>query len=188
MTLKWIVLSYKVPAEPSTLRVRVWRNLKSLGVVYIQQSVCVVPDFPETHKKINQIKKIIDLGEGQTHVLEVRQFSEHTEEQLIQMFNEQRDKEYDEFLGGCNLLLNELESETQKGNFTFHEVEENEADLLKLKRWFRNIEKRDFFRSSNAPLARNQLNNCEVKLAQFTDEVYRSEGKIEGEIFNGDLN
>lgn len=108
--------------------------------------------------------------------------------QLIQMFNEQRDKEYDEFLEGCTLFLKELERETQKGNFTFHEVEENEVDLQKLKRWFRKIEKRDFFRSANAPLARNQLDHCEIKLAQFTDQAYQSEGKIEGEILHGDLN
>ncbi|MFU1794415.1 Chromate resistance protein ChrB [Paenibacillus azoreducens] len=99
--------------------------------------------------------------------------------------NKQRDKEYDEFLEGCNLFLNELENETQKGNFTYHEVEENEADLMKLKRWFRKIEKRDFFKSAHAPLARNQLDHCEIKLAHITDQVYRSEGKIEGEIFHG---
>ncbi|BFH62580.1 hypothetical protein PAJ34TS1_31720 [Paenibacillus azoreducens] len=44
------------------------------------------------------------------------------------------------------------------------------------------------FRSANAPLARNQLDHCEIKLAQFTDQVYQSEGKIEGEILHGDLN
>ncbi|WP_313431152.1 hypothetical protein [Siminovitchia terrae] len=44
MNTKWIVLSYKVPIEPSTILVRVWENLKALGVTYLQQSVCIGPD------------------------------------------------------------------------------------------------------------------------------------------------
>ncbi|WP_010492549.1 Chromate resistance protein ChrB [Paenibacillus elgii] len=180
----WIVLSYKVPSEPSTMRVRVWRNLKALGVVYIQQSVCVAPDTSEVRKKIQQIKKSIDSINGETLLLEVVQFSENTEEHIIELFNQQRTKEYEEFLDGCDLFLKEMESETQKQNFTFHEVEENEADLGKLKRWFRKIMKRDFFQSPLEIRAKSQLDLCESKLAQFTDQVYQSEGQKEGEILN----
>ncbi|MCC3373581.1 Chromate resistance protein ChrB [Cohnella sp. REN36] len=182
----WFVLSYKVPSEPSTLRVRIWRQLKSLGVVYIQQSVCVAPDTPEIRKKIQQIKKTIDSGGGETLLLEVTKFSSISEEQLIQLFNQQRTKEYEEFLDGCGVLWKEIEHETQKGNFTFHEVEENEADLGKLKRWFRKIMKRDFFQSSLENRAKSQLDLCEAKLAEFTDRVYRSEGQMEGKIMSED--
>lgn len=178
--LSWIVLSYKVPTEPSTVRVRVWRNLKALGVVYIQQSVCVAPDTSEVRKKIQQIKKSIDASDGETLLLEVLQFSDETKKHLVQMFNQQRSKEYEEFLHGCDLFLKEIESETLKGNFTFHEVEENEADLVKLRRWFRKIIKRDFFQCPMITEAKKQLDECEERLTMFTDQVYRSEGQIEG--------
>lgn len=182
----WFVLSYKVPSEPSTVRVRIWRQLKSLGVVYIQQSVCVAPDTVEIRKKVQQIKKTIESSGGETLLLEATEFSPISEEQLIRLFNQQRTKEYEEFLGGCGLFLNEIANETGKGNFTFHEVEENEADLGKLKRWFRKIMKRDFFQSSLGSRAKSQLELCEAKLAEFTDQVYRSEGQKEGKILDED--
>lgn len=72
-----------------------------------------------------------------------------------------------------------MESETQEEDFTFHEVEENEADLIKLKRWFRKIMKRDFFQCSKASLVKSQLDRCEARLTEFTNQVYRSEGQIE---------
>lgn len=184
MNHSWIVLSYKVPSEPSTVRVGIWRNLKALGVVYIQQSVCVAPDTVEVRKKLLQIKRTIDLNDGEALFLDVVQFAEPTEKQLIQMFNQQRTKEYEEFLDGCESFLKEMETESQKRNYTFHEVEENEADLGKLKRWFRKILKRDFFQSDLATQAKSQLDLCETTLAEFTNEVYRSEGRVEGKIIN----
>lgn len=178
----WMVFSYKVPSEPSTLRVRIWRNLKELGVVYIQQSVCVAPDTQEVRKKLQQIQKLIQRSWGEVHLLEVKEFSERTKEEIIEMFNQQRSAEYDEFLGGCQNFINEIQQETSKGNFTFREVEENEADLVKLKRWFRKIVRRDFFSSPKLIQAKQRLDECEKILSQFIDEVYQSEGYLEGQI------
>ncbi|WP_082053206.1 Chromate resistance protein ChrB [Gordoniibacillus kamchatkensis] len=164
------------------MRVRVWRNLKALGVVYIQQSVCVAPDTPEVRRKIQQMEKFIQSGGGETFLMEVVQFADRTEEHMVQLFNDQRTREYEEFFGGCDLFLKEIENETKRKNFTFHEVEENETDLGKLKKWYRKIMKRDFFHSPLMLNAKNRLDLCERKLAEFTEQVYRSEGHIEGQI------
>ena len=34
----WLLLVYRVPPEPSRLRAAVWRRLKSLGAIYLQNS------------------------------------------------------------------------------------------------------------------------------------------------------
>lgn len=120
----WIVLSYKVPSEPSTIRVRVWRTLKALGVVYIQQSVCVAPDTAEVQKKIQSLKKLIESNKG----------------------------------------------------------EENEAELGKLKRWYKKIAKRDFFSCANSMQAKQKLEECEQTFRVFMEAVYTAEGGAEGEI------
>src|SRR5437763_1155981 len=39
----WILLIYRVPSEPSSSRVSVWRDLKRTGALYLQQCVCIVP-------------------------------------------------------------------------------------------------------------------------------------------------
>ncbi|GAA4838230.1 hypothetical protein GCM10023310_14950 [Paenibacillus vulneris] len=178
----WIVLSYKVPSEPSTLRVRVWRTLKSLGVVYLQQSVCAAPDTAEVRKKIQSLTKLIEASEGEALLLEVRQFSALTEEELIGMFNRQRTAEYEEFLEGCRHFVQEIETETLKGKFAYHEVEENEAELGKLKRWHKKIAKRDFFSCAASVEAVKMLDKCERTFAAFVQTVYATEGHAEGEI------
>jgi hypothetical protein len=178
----WIVFSYKVPNEPSTIRVRVWRTLKALGVVYIQQSVCVAPETAEVTKKIQSIKKLIESSEGEALYLEVNKFTAGTEEQLFELFNKQRIAEYEELLEGCKNFLNEIETETRKGKFTYHEVEENEAELSKLKRWHKKIMKRDFFSCPNSLKAKQLLDECEQTFGEFIESVYASEGNVEGEI------
>lgn len=178
----WIIFSYKVPNEPSTIRVRVWRTLKALGVVYIQQSVCVAPDTSEVKKKIQSIKQLIESSEGEALLLEVNKFAVNTEDELLGIFNRQRIAEYEELLEGCKNFLNEIETETRKGKFTYHEVEENEAELGKLIRWHKKIVKRDFFSCSNSLQAKQLLDECEQRFGEFIESVYATEGNVEGEI------
>lgn len=185
--LTWIIFSYKVPAEPSTLRVRVWRTLRALGVVYIQQSVCVSPGSPEIQKKIEMLKKSIESNDGEALLLEVKQFSDETQKKIIDMFNQQRTKELEELLTGCQHFLREIETETKKGNFSYHEVEENEADLAKLKRWQKKIIKRDFFSSPLREETQLLLEECERRFIDFMNKVYVTEGKAEGMIKLDDL-
>ncbi|MCW2942968.1 MAG: ChrB protein, partial [Actinomycetia bacterium] len=41
--VRWLVLVYKVPAEPTRLRAGVWRKIKGLGAIYLQNSVAALP-------------------------------------------------------------------------------------------------------------------------------------------------
>ena len=39
----WLLLTYKIPPEPSKKRVAIWRRLKGMGAVYLQSGVCLLP-------------------------------------------------------------------------------------------------------------------------------------------------
>ena len=43
---EWVLLVYRVPTEPASRRVAVWRDLKRIGALYLQQCVCILPDAP----------------------------------------------------------------------------------------------------------------------------------------------
>ena len=49
--ITWLLLTYKLPAEPSARRVYVWRKLKKLGAVTIFEAVWVLPDSPRSHEQ-----------------------------------------------------------------------------------------------------------------------------------------
>ena len=46
----WLMLIYKVPTEPNRKRLAIWRKIKSLGAVYLQNGVCVLPPIDD-HKR-----------------------------------------------------------------------------------------------------------------------------------------
>ena len=45
---RWLLLAYRIPREPTAPRVFVWRKLKKLGAVPLQDAVWVLPDTPRT--------------------------------------------------------------------------------------------------------------------------------------------
>src|SRR5262249_57473118 len=44
---RWLLLIYRVPSEPSRLRATVWRRIKSLGAIYLQNSAAALPRSEE---------------------------------------------------------------------------------------------------------------------------------------------
>jgi len=61
--ITWLLLTYKLPAEPSARRVYVWRKLKKLGAVTIFEAVWVLPDSPRSHEQFQWLAtEIKEMG------------------------------------------------------------------------------------------------------------------------------
>ena len=43
---EWVLLSYRLPREPSTPRIAVWRKLRRLGVAQISDGLVALPAAP----------------------------------------------------------------------------------------------------------------------------------------------
>ena len=57
----WLLLIYRVPPEPTRLRSTVWRRIKSLGAIYLQNSVAARPSAPKTSRSVtfaNQFRSL----------------------------------------------------------------------------------------------------------------------------------
>lgn len=176
----WYLFSYKVPIEPSTLRVRIWRNLKALGVLYVQQSVCLVPKTPEVELKLSKLKMLIAEHRGDSFMVEIMQFAHYSQDELIRLINEQREKEYNELLEHCEQFIEKLNTVSLKQNDKFYKIEENETELMRLKRLQRKIMKRDYFKHELSRQSKDCLLRCEEKLYSFSEDVYQLEGAYEG--------
>ena len=78
-------------ASPAT-RVRVWRKLRSLGALYLQQSVCLLPDREPVRRQVQRLLASVraDGGTARSLTLTVADEAEYAE------FNAERDAEYAE--------------------------------------------------------------------------------------------
>lgn len=172
----WMIFSFKIPSEPSSIRVRVWRNLKTMGVHYLQQSVCIFPTNEELIKNVKKLQLHIQENGGETSLLEIDKLSSSSENEVIQSLNQERIEEYKEFLKESEKFLMEIEEETKEENFSFGEIEENEAALERLQKWLLKIQKRDFFHCELQQQAVKRIEECNSALDKFMEKVYMLEG------------
>ncbi len=170
----WRVLIYRVPTEPASKRVAVWRDLRRLGALYLQQCACIFPNIPEVTEALNQVAaKIPSLG-GETFLLDVPRLQPEDEARIIAAFREQRQNEYAEIVEECETkFVKEIEFEHFRQNYTFEEAEEIEQDLEKIRRWFDQVKKRDWFNADRREEVEAWLERCRALLAGFEEEVYR---------------
>ena len=125
-----MLVSVSTSGAANTLRVQVWRKLKSLGALYVQQSVCLLPDREPVRTQIRRLAGRVREQGGHARVLTIR-FDDPAEEQgVIGEFNTARDGEYAELRERIPALHTELEHELARGNTTYAEVEESEADRI----------------------------------------------------------
>jgi DNA-binding transcriptional regulator PaaX len=69
--MAWRVITYRLPPEPSRHRVAVWRELRRLGAVSLQQGAWAVPDGEPFEAGFAQVVEEIKAAGGQPVVLAV---------------------------------------------------------------------------------------------------------------------
>jgi hypothetical protein len=173
----WVVLVYRVPTEPARKRVAIWRELKRMGALYLQQCVCAMPSRPELLDELDRITaRITEMG-GDATLFDVPALRAGDEEKLITAVHEMRNKEYAEIVEECETkFVKEIEFEHYRRNYTYEEAEEIRQDLDKIKRWFASIVARDWFGASGRQEVAEWIARCEELLADFEDTVYRHSG------------
>jgi hypothetical protein len=173
---RWLLLIYRIKAESSGRRTYVWRQLRQLGAVYLQQAAAVLPDRPELRGELDRLGQRIRATGGEASLLETVSPSPAWEEELVSRFNAARDAEYEEILDSVESFEDEIRRETRRKRFRFAELEEGEADWEKLRRWFARLTERDFFGAAGRAGAEEALARGRALLDGFTQEVYRAEG------------
>ena len=170
---RFTVLVYRMPAKPTAARVAVWRHLKKIGAIYLQQSVCVFPDNSSLRKDLTPILHRITDGKGEFHLLPLRRVDATEGSKLIQQFQEQTSNHYQEIIENCEVnFTKEIEFETFRKNFTYEEAEEIRAEFEKICAWYDRVLRRDWFGAPNQTQAKEWLNRCEKLLEEFEARVF----------------
>src|SRR5918911_2473245 len=60
---RWVLLSYRMPREPSTPRIAVWRKLKRLGVAQLLDGLVALPLDPRNREQLEWVaEEVVDAG------------------------------------------------------------------------------------------------------------------------------
>jgi DNA-binding transcriptional regulator PaaX len=171
----WLLLVYRVPPEPTRLRAAVWRKLKSLGAIYLQNSAAALPASAEAERSLRKLRSDI-LGMSGTAVL-MSCSVVAGEQQVRAAFQAARDDEYAEIVDKCEDFQAEVRKEYAADHFTYAELEENEVDLVKLKTWLAKVAARDVFLAAGRGPAEQAIAECERVLEDYAARVYEAEAE-----------
>jgi hypothetical protein len=170
----WLLLTYKVPPEPAAKRIALWRRLKGMGAVYLQNGVCLLPKTDDHARRLKMLENdVAEIG-GDAVILETIALDRGQEEKVVARFKADRDEAYRELIDKCDDFEGEIAKETAAQHFTYAELEENDVDLKKLQVWFEKIRKLDFYGAELAAEAAKRLQGCERLLDAYAQRVFEA--------------
>jgi hypothetical protein len=173
---QWLLITISTPrGGSSTLRVYAWRNLRSAGAHYLQQSVCLLPATPATTRAATKVVTRVRAERGQGEVLRIELVDPKQEQKVIDAMQAERTDEYHELVESTRQFHEELEGERRRGRATYTELEESDADLARYERWLAAIRARDYFNAPGSDEATAAVGSCEAALARFESEALSAE-------------
>ncbi len=172
---RWLLLAYRIPSEPTRLRAGVWRKLKGLGSIYLQNSSAALPASAQAERSLRSIRAEIDEMGGVAYLFDATLLAGQT--QLVSDFNAARDNEYEEIIDRCEDFLRQVTKEYDENHFTYAELEENDVDLVKLRGWLDRIRGRDVFGAAGLQATVEAIDRCERSLEEYAARVYAEEGE-----------
>jgi len=169
----WLLLVYRVPSEPASKRVAIWRDVTRLGVLYLQPCVCILPRRPTVAKDLDHITENIPAMDGVFTLFAIPTLRTSDEDRIIVAFRELREKEYVEIVEECETkFIKDVEFEQFRENYTIEEAEEIGQDLDKIRGWFA---------APGRDRVRAWLDRCQVALSTFEETVSALRGSDDGE-------
>src|SRR5512141_851584 len=136
MISNWLLLHYKLPTDPSALRVYIWRKLKRLGAVLLLDTIWVLPDTPRTREQFQWVAAEIDEMGGEAYFWLGQPVLSGQDEDLRRQFLAQVDESY-------AALLDQLQ--------------QTEPDLEHISRQYQQTRSRDYFNSELGEQVREKL-------------------------------
>jgi hypothetical protein len=102
---EWVLLSYRIPREPSTPRIAVWRKLKRLGVAQLGDGLVALPSDARTREQLDWIAEEITEAGGTAGVWLARPATVRQERQLAAELAAARTAEYTAVLAEASAAL-----------------------------------------------------------------------------------
>jgi hypothetical protein len=93
-----VLLSYRLPREPSTPRINLWRKLKRLGVAQLSDGLVALPADSRTREQLEWLAEDVVAAGGTAGVWLARPATIAQEQDLARSMEQARATEYQELL------------------------------------------------------------------------------------------
>ena len=169
---RWLLLIYRLPAEPASARTTIWREVRRLGALSLQHAVCLLPHSDANQAAYDRLARRIEAYGGEASILETTSPDATWQEKTVVGFNAARNEEYEEVVDETERFCEEIARERRKGKFTFAELEDEESNLERLRKLLAQVQARDTFGAEGQARAAAEVERCAEVLAAFAQEIY----------------
>src|SRR5689334_7798750 len=107
-----LLLLVGLPPTPSSLRVRVWRRLRSIGAVALKRSAYLLPDTPERYEDFQWLAQEVQRDGGEATLIRVATIENMSAGDVVRLFHEPRDRDYRQLAARHRKLLHKLDRKT----------------------------------------------------------------------------
>ena len=134
--MRWVLLNYRMPREPSTPRIAVWRRLKGLGVAQLGDGLVALPADARTREHLEWVAEDVEQAGGSAMLWTAEPESSAHERRIAAEMAAARAQEYRQL---CE------------------QAASADAGLRRLRAELRRIERRDYFPPPEREMARAAL-------------------------------
>jgi hypothetical protein len=137
--VRWLILIYHLPREPSRHRVAVWRRLKALGALYLQDGAAALPEDAVTREQLEWLQVRVREAGGEATLWEALPNTVAENAALVEEFRALRKAAYRELIDAAGRLRQKAAMGAGRTVLL--------DELARIERDFRNERRRDYFRS-----------------------------------------
>ncbi len=163
----WILLSSRLPREPTRLRLSIWRRLRRIGAALLHDSIWVLPADAKTREAFEWLAEEIEEQGGTALTWEALSLSAEQDRRTVRRFRAEADERY----AGLAVSAREIRDAALRHRKRALSAQLGQAlrQLRGLERALRLERRRDYFRASGraaaAAAVQEAIEDLESRLA-----------------------
>jgi hypothetical protein len=169
---RWLILIYHLPREPSRYRVAVWRKLKSLGALYLQDGAAALPEDAVTREQLEWLQLRIREDGGEATLWEALPNTVAEGKDLVEAFRAAREEGYGKVIEDAGRIRRKAELGGDRASLL--------EELAGTEREFRAERRRDYFRSPLRTEAAEALRAARRTLVEGAGSAYHGGAEESG--------
>jgi hypothetical protein len=173
--VEWLLLIYRLPDKPASLRAAVRRKLSAAGAVYLSSACAAALLSGKAERAMRRMRAAIIGAGGSAVLLAGRALA--GEPELTGAYNAVRTHEYEDIAVGCQEAVAGLEALTAAREFRYQPLVDRDTGLRQLSARYRAVRDQDLFGARQAQTAAAALDRYRSALDGYAVSVYAADSR-----------